>query len=159
MSIEANKQPLPPNDDGGLSDIFPEPETVRIDGELIEITPLRVKQIGAFSRAIRPLAGDIGRLLEKSEQLDSRATTDFILRMVGSHTDEVIEAVAIATGKPADWVGDLMPDDLCFLVLKIIEVNADFFASRLAPGLEMVLNKTAQSIGSIVSNHSDRTDT
>jgi hypothetical protein len=140
-------------DDGGLSDIFPEPGTVRIDGELIEIMPLKTKQIGAFSRAIRPLAGDIGRLLEKSER-DSRATTDFILRMVAAHADEVIEAVAVATGKPAEWVGDLMPDELCFLALKIIEVNADFFAARLAPGLEMVFNETARSIGSIASSRS-----
>ena len=64
--------------DGGIADIFPEPGTVKIDGELIEIIPLRIKQIGAFSRAIRPLAGDIGRLLGKSEQLDSMETTDFI---------------------------------------------------------------------------------
>ncbi len=146
------------SDDGGLSDIFPEPGTVRIDGELIEITPLKVKQIGAFSRAIRPLAGDISRLFSKSEQGD-KETTDFILRMVASHTDEVIEAVAIATGKPAAWVGDLMPDDLCFLVLKIIEVNADFFASRLAPGLEMVMKETGKSIGSIASRRSGKTDT
>ena len=74
--------------------------------------------------------------------------------MVASHADEVIEAVAVATGKPAEWVGDLMPDDLCFLALKIIEVNADFFAQRLAPGMEMVFNETAQSIGSIASMRS-----
>jgi Family of unknown function (DUF6631) len=146
-------------DDGGLSDIFPEPGTVRIDGEPIEITPLMVKQIGAFSRAIRPLAGDISRLFSKPEQADNQETTDFILRMVASHADEVIEAVAIATGKPAAWVGDLMPDDLCFLVLKIIEVNADFFASRLAPGLEMVMKETGKSIGSIASRRSGKTDT
>ena len=44
-------------------------------------------------------------------------------------------AIAIAVGKPREWVDDLDADDAVLLASTVIEVNADFFTRQVMPRL------------------------
>lgn len=106
----------------GLDTYIPTPRDVVAGGKTLQITPLRVRQIPAFAAAVAPAAG----LLMSGD----------VLKALAVHGDSMLQAVAVATGEPADWLGDLLPDDFIGLASVVVEVNADFFVQRLAPAIE-----------------------
>ena len=57
------------------------------------------------------------------------------LTVFGEHGGALLSAIAIAVGKPRDWVDDLNPDEAVLLAAKVIEVNADFFTRSVMPKL------------------------
>ena len=88
-------------------------------GKPVAITPLRVRQIPAFVRAIGPASALL---------MDGR-----IADAVALHGDGIVVAMAVATDESEDWLGDLLPDAFLELVSVVMEVNGDFFARRVAP--------------------------
>lgn len=98
----------------------PVPETLIIDGETLDITPLRVGELPAFARAVRPLAGKLG------------PDPDW-LRLLSEEGKAVILALAIACRRPPDGVSSLALDEAVRLAEALFEVNADFFIRRLVP--------------------------
>ncbi len=115
-------------------DVIPEDELFTIGGEVLHIGPLKVRNIPAFTRAVRPCMAQLG-----GDDIDW-------LGLVADHGEKIIAAMAIATGKTDEWVGDLECDDLLRLVQKVMEVNLDFFAHRLMP----VMRKTVTEMMSVV---------
>lgn len=103
----------------GLDTYVIVPREIEAGGKTLAITPLRVRQIPAFVRAISPAAG----LLTDGRIADA----------VALHGDGIVEAMAVATGETEDWIGDLLPDAFLELVAAVMEVNGDFFARRVAP--------------------------
>lgn len=45
----------------------------------------------------------------------------------------LLTAAAVGSGQPLEWVGGLPGDEQFQLVVKVIEVNLDFFDRRLRP--------------------------
>jgi hypothetical protein len=101
----------------------PVANAIVIGGETIDLTPIRVGEIPAFSCAIRPVVAGLADL-----------RPDWIL-LISEHGDAVIDAVAIATRRPREWVAGLELDDAVRLASAVFEVNADFFIRRLLPSL------------------------
>lgn len=123
-----------------LKTLTREPARIEIAGEALAITPLRVKQIPGFVREIGPaLAGLSG------------GNPDWI-SLLGVYGDSLINAVAIAVGRDAAWVGNLELDDLLRLIAAVAEVNADFFAQRVAPLLDTVMARIGKAPGPTPSN-------
>ena len=112
----------------------PVPVTLVIGGERLELTPLKVGDVPAFARAIQPAAVSLS------------ASPDW-LKLLALHGEAVVEAVAIASRRPPEWVRDLEIDDAVRLAESVFEVNADFFIQRVLPSLTEAATRVSQTLG------------
>lgn len=113
--------------------------TLLIAGEPLPIEPVRLGQLGAFVRAVQPIAAD----LVKGE-VD-------VLALLAEHSERVLAALAAATGKPHAWVAALPLDDAVALAAEVIKVNADFFVRRVLPAMTTQLGEAIAPIQSATS--------
>ncbi len=109
-----------------LDTLMPAPLELTIAGEMLQLTPLRVGQLPAFLRNVEPIVRELA-----SPSIDW-------LSLFGTHGDAVLNAIAIATGKPRDWLDGLTTDAAIELAARVIEVNADFFIRAVLPRIEAV---------------------
>ena len=116
----------------------PVPVTLVIGGERLELTPLKVGDVPAFARAVQPLAASLS------------ASPDW-LALLAEHGEAVIDAVAIASRRPPEWVTNLALDDAVRLAEAVFEVNADFFIQRVLPSLTEAATRVSQSLGARIS--------
>lgn len=108
-----------------LDVIDPAPRRVRFRGEDLELRPLRLGDLPAFSRLVRPVIAEFagGRHPEWIDNDDL-----MIIELTELHGEAIIEAAAIATGRPAEWISAAeSATELLDLVREIVEVNRDFF--------------------------------
>jgi len=94
------------------------------------IEPIKVRDLPRFLKAIEPIAadlaaGDIGAALMR-------------------HADAAIEATAIGAGVDRAWLEDQTPDVLAELAARVLEVNADFFVSRVLPQVTAAAERLAR---------------
>ena len=113
----------------------PVPVVLVIGGERLELTPLKVGELPAFARAVQPVAASLS------------ASPDW-LALLAEHGEAVIEAVAIASRRPAEWVAGLGLDEAVRLAEAVFEVNADFFIQRVLPSLTEAATRVSQILGS-----------
>ncbi|MEF3063149.1 hypothetical protein V4C85_25430, partial [Ralstonia solanacearum] len=98
-----------------LDKLIPQPAELTVGGESLVILPLKVGRLPDFLRAISPVLQQLN-----APQIDW-------LTLFIEHGDDLLQAVAIAVGKPRTWVDDLAADEAILLAAKVVEVNADFF--------------------------------
>lgn len=110
----------------------PVPTSVVVGGERIDLTPLKVGEVPAFARAVQPVASHLS------------ASPDW-LALLAEHGEALIDAVAIASRRPKEWVTALDLDDAVRLVEAVFEVNADFFIQRVLPRLTEAAARVAQT--------------
>ncbi len=115
----------------------PVPETLVIGGETLDITPLKVGELPIFARAILPLAGKLG------------PDPDW-LRLLSEDGEAVIQALAIACRRPAEWVADLALDDAIRLAEAVFGANADFFIRRVVPEITQMSTRLSQTLGTLI---------
>ena len=120
----------------------PVPVTLVIGGERLELTPLKVGEIPAFARAVQPAVATLSASLS--------ASPDW-LALLAEHGEAVIDAVAIASRRPPEWVTNLALDDAVRLAEAVFEVNADFFIQRVLPSLTEAATRVSQSLGARIS--------
>lgn len=108
--------------DNELEQLNPQPVTVRAGGREIAITPIRVRELAAFAKAVQPIAAD------------AAAGAD-IASLLVDHADAVIEAAAIGARLEREFVLDLGLEELVDLAGAVLTVNVDFFVHRLLPKL------------------------
>lgn len=114
-----------------LDVIQPAATSASFNGRAITIEPLKVGQLPAFARAIKPISGVI------EDIATGRATPDLftIMALVAEHGGSVVDAVSIASGVPAEELNNATPDQLVELAVVALKVNADFFKGRLTPAI------------------------
>ena len=115
----------------------PVPVTLVIGGERLELTPLKVGEIPAFARAVQPAVATLSASLS--------ASPDW-LALLAEHGEAVIDAVAIASRRPPEWVTNLALDDAVRLAEAVFEVNADFFIQRVLPRLTEAATRVSQTL-------------
>lgn len=132
-----------------LNALVPPAVTLTVGGESIAITPLRIGELPAFTRAIAPAAAEFRR-----EGLDW-------LALFGLHGEAILTALAVATRKPREWIEGLAADEAILLAATVIEVNSDFFARRVLPKVEAAMAKVpaTAAAGSTSSSGSSATAT
>lgn len=111
----------------------PVPVTLVIGGERLELTPLKVGDVPAFARAVQPVAASLS------------ASPDW-LALLAEHGEAVIDAVAIASRRPPEWVTNLALDEAVRLAEAVFEVNADFFIQRVLPSLTEAATRVSQTL-------------
>jgi len=98
----------------------PVPVEIRVADQTIALTPLVLGELPAFARAIQPFTTEL-------------AVEPDWLRLLGSHGEAMIEAMAIASRQPRAWIAGLALDEAICLGEALFEVNADFFIRRVVP--------------------------
>lgn len=112
----------------GISKILPQEVPVTlISGEVVTVRPIKVRDIQRFIQASAPLyeAFMTARSVEKVD----------ISSLLIEKLPQVLDFVAVGTGKDQAWVGELEVPDLTDLFFTVAEVNSDFFIKRVLPGL------------------------
>jgi len=100
------------------------------DGGAVRVEPLRVGQLPAFLRAIRPIMEAV-----RSQDVNDPEEID-LMPVFMEAPDAFIDAIGVATGLDRDTLDALGMDDLVALARAVIEVNTDFFVRRVAPLLK-----------------------
>lgn len=108
-----------------LEALIPPTRDVTVGGRTITVTPLRLRQLPGFTKAMQPFAPAL--LAEKW------------LAVASDHADELADALAIATGEPRDFIADLTLDDVIKLAREVVVMNADFFARRVMPEIKAAM--------------------
>lgn len=119
-----------------LEKLIPQTLELTVNGETLAIKPLKVGQMPAFLRTISPVMQHL-----------SRTEIDW-LTLFGERGDDLLSAIAIAVGKPRQWVDDLAADEAILLAAKVIEVNADFFTRTVMPKLDGLFTQ-AKSLAAV----------
>jgi len=115
-----------------MTDLFviaPESMKVRFHGRDVEISPLKVGQMPAFTRAIKPIAGSLTQAVSGGG-IDAALIIEIMAQ--GEH---LVEAISIATGVPTTELNETTPDELVALASSALKVNGDFFKGRLTPAI------------------------
>lgn len=123
----------------------PVPTSILIGGEPLEITPLKVGELPAFARAVRPVAAKLS------------PDPDW-LRLLSEDGESVILALAIACRRPPDWVAALAVDEAIRLCEAVFQANADFFISRVVPEITQMSARVSQQIGTAIPGAMPSTD-
>lgn len=100
-----------------------------LDPGSIDIAPVKVKDLPAFLAAVEPIAREL-------------ASGD-ILSALAKRADHLITATAIGAGVERAWLEAQTPDVLVDLAARVLEVNADFFVSRVLPRITAAAEKFA----------------
>ena len=116
-----------------LDVLDPAGSSISFRGEVIEIRPITVGAVPKLVRTARPVIDRLLELESMPDDDDTAALVGLLLDLLEHHGERVFAAAAICTGKEQGWLegGDI--DEFVGLALKVIEVNRDFFARRLAP--------------------------
>ena len=128
---------------GEFDVIDPPARAATFNGRQITVGPLKVGQLPAFARAVKPIGGAVEAIATGRAGLTFASMID----LVADHGDAIIEAVALASGVPAAELADATPDQLIELAAVCMEVNADFFGRRLTPALRAAVVGQAQTAG------------
>jgi hypothetical protein len=115
----------------------PLPVSIEIRGETLDLTPLRIGELPAFVRAVRPFA----------EQLTTGVDW---FGICADHGEPLLDALAIAGRRPRCWVEDLSLDEAIRLAEALLEVNADFFVRCVSPEIDRVASRLAARTQAIV---------
>ncbi|MCL9847227.1 DUF6631 family protein [Ralstonia solanacearum] len=119
-----------------LDKLIPQPAELTVGGESLVILPLKVGRLPDFLRAISPVLQQLN-----APQIDW-------LGLFIEHGDDLLQAVAIAVGKPRTWVDDLAADEAILLAAKVVEVNADFFTRTVLPRLDGLVGQMVRPVPS-----------
>jgi hypothetical protein len=116
-----------------LDTLIPPGVQITVAGETLTLKPLKVGSLPAFLRAISPVMQSL-----------TAPAIDW-LALFGERGDDLLSAIAIAVGKPREWVDDLAADEAILLAAKVIEVNADFFTQTVIPKLDGLFAQMKQT--------------
>jgi hypothetical protein len=119
-----------------LEQLIPVPVEIRVGGEVLQLTPIRLGEVPSLARILGPIVGKLGQ------------TEPDWLDLLSQHGGSLLSAMSIAARKPRDWIDGLEIDEAIRLAAALLEVNADFFIHRVLPAIE----SAAASIPSDSSN-------
>ena len=109
----------------GMDLIAPATVPVQFRGEVLTVAPLVVGKLPAFSRLVRPVVADFFSGQHPEWLSSDDAMFNDIMEL---HGEAVIEALAIAVDRPADFIGGTQDAaELLALARTVVEENRDFF--------------------------------
>lgn len=111
--------------------VTPPTLNVPFSGEVLVVGPLRLEQLGPFITAARSIIGRIvmaSGLLGEGAKLESGAV---VMDLLEQDAPAFAAALAVVTGRPADWIAQGAVTEVADLVEAVVALNRDFFARRL----------------------------
>jgi hypothetical protein len=128
---------VPLTEEEELAILFPEPVPFKIGNLTVKLIPMDTDTCMRFMHKARPL---LKQLMQEGPLQMSDKMIPAVTLAVADHPTEAKEALAIATGRSAEFIGKLPPSAVGALVVAIVQVNADFFVrsvGSLASGAAM----------------------
>ena len=122
-----------------LEIIEPTPVAVVAGGEEIVISEMNVRQMKSFIKKMNDIS-----LYVRDKDVDVRA-------MFITNPDLVTDMVSICIGKSVDWIDEIKVDELIVLAFACIEVNADFFMTRVLPIFNSAMERLSKKLGGLNS--------
>ena len=113
------------------------------NGRALQIQPLKVGQLPAFARAIKPISSTLQTLLTGSGGVNVTS----IMEMIADHGESIVQAVAIGSGVTVEELSESTPDQLIELAVIVMKVNADFFKGRLTPAIVAAVQRVTPTPG------------
>lgn len=120
-----------------LEKMTPASVEVKVGGEILTVSPIRVKELPQLMRVAKPFEADLNRKIEGKAD---------IIRMLAAHPDNLIEAVAICCRKPVEWVHALELDEFVQVALAVIGVNSDFFIQKVLPAVQTGMQNLSEKL-------------
>jgi len=114
-----------------LDVIIPPARTVRFRGEQLQVTPLRLQQIGPFITASRTIIARVAMMAGAVDTAPAAATGAILLDLLEQDSAELAGALAVAIGRDAEWIAGGTLDEVADLLEAVVGLNRDFFAHRL----------------------------
>jgi len=114
-----------------LDTISPPSRNLEFRGEQLHLTPLRLQQIGPFITASRTLIARVAMMAGAVESSERAAVGAILLDLLEQDGAEIAAALAVATGRDAEWIAGATLDEISDLVEAVVGLNRDFFAHRL----------------------------
>lgn len=114
-----------------LDVIIPPARTVPFRGEQVEVTPLRLQQIGPFITASRTIIARVAMMAGAVDGSERAAVGAILLDLLEQDGAEIAAALAVATGRDAEWIAGGTLDEVADLLDAVVGLNRDFFAHRL----------------------------
>lgn len=108
------------------------PLTVTVGGRAVDITPVRVAELPAMLRACEPIFAQL-------------AGGDVAAALL-HNPDAAITAIAVGARLSRAEIDALALDELIELGGAVLQVNADFFARRLAPAFVAASEKVIKAL-------------
>jgi hypothetical protein len=131
-----------------LEQLTPFAITVIAQGERVDVSPLRARQLLRVLEALEPLldetiaiVAEYGSITAAAKDVRSGKNLPRWMARARAHLDELIELISAAIEKPHEWGGALTLDEVIELAGAVLEVNLDFFSSRLAPALARQMDR------------------
>lgn len=118
--------------DNELDALVPQPVTVRAGGVDYAITPITTRELPAMLKACQPVLAEL-------------ATGDMMAAFM-NQAESVIAATAIGARVSRASLDELALDELLTLAAAVVEVNADFFARRIAPAITAAAERVAKAL-------------
>jgi len=135
-----------------LAVLFPEPVEFKVGKIVILVGPMDTAACAHFAHKARPIiraALDSGATFGNSDG----GLTNILGAIVVAAMDyptELLDALSIATGRPAEFLGKLPPSATTSLARLVFQVNADFFAQSaelLGSGAPAIIPENAAISG------------
>ncbi len=133
-----------------LDILLPESEVI-INGEVIEIKPFPFAKLPKVIELLTKMGVGIYELFkngglnftEAGDVIINQAFLENIGKVIEDHFSEIVELMAIYTGKTSDFYNknEFNGEDGILILVQIIERNYDFFMKRLAPIIQRISAK------------------
>ena len=134
--------------DRSLTALVNNAESLTLAGVTLSLTPLVMRDLPAFQRAIRPLVAGL-----KDMNLNDGVNFAQVQSALLANLEDTMTAVAIMSKTDREWLEGLAVDDFITLTARALRINADFFMTRILPTLnreleDLVATLTARGTGS-----------
>ena len=120
--------------DHSLTDLVTVPETLTVAGVTLSLSPLVMRDLPAFQRAIRPIVAGL-----KDVDLNDGVNFAQVQSALLANLEDTMTAVAIMAKADREWLEGLAVDDFITLTARALRINADFFMTRMLPTLNREL--------------------
>lgn len=125
--------------------LTPPESTIEVGGHSLDVSPIRLSELGAFSAAARPVF-DLLRGMGDGE------SDAFLFDLLMHHTDEIAALVAVGARVEPDTVRGLSLDDAYTLAEAVVASNRDFFIRRVMPLLAQLARQASPGTGTMPSS-------
>jgi hypothetical protein len=132
--------------------------TVDFRGQPLKVSALKIGQLPAFTRAIRPVFAVVAEFVtsiplnvQPGGDGEPIAMPDIpldgVMEIFSEHGEAMIKAVAIALRKDPVELADVEVADFILLARAVIEVNQDFFVLAMQAAMRQAVEKASAVLG------------
>lgn len=107
--------------------------SVQYQGEELVICPLAVGLIPSVVRELRPVVAGLRSAGSADLALEFEISTELVMDLITDHSGALFAATAICAGRDVEFVKKGDAAEFIGLVLKVVEVNRDFFTRQISP--------------------------